>query len=265
MLTRALLALTRKEAPLRYIDTHAGAGRYDLSSEAAGRSPEWRFGVGRLFDALRTNEIQALLAPYIKLIADGANGARLTTYPGSPAIAQAMLRRQDVIALCELSPDEAGALAANLGEDRRLRIAVLDGYLALNAYLPPRERRGLVLIDPPFEAGQERRRLASALAKAIKKWPQGCYVVWRPIKDRGADQTFLEEIQSFGRPNILNIEHDTGRSSPPASELRRAGLVIVNPPYGLAEEVKALLAYLTPLLARGDGAGFLCDWLTPQA
>jgi 23S rRNA (adenine2030-N6)-methyltransferase len=123
----------------------------------------------------------------------------------------------------------------------------------------------LVLIDPPFEDDQERQRLVAALGMAIKKWHQGCYIVWRPIKDRLADRAFLDAIKRFDRPNILNIEHDIGRASSPAPMLRRAGLVIINPPYGLVDEVQILLAFLTPLLALGDGAGALCEWLTPPS
>ncbi len=262
-LVRALIALTKKDAPLRYIDTHAGAGRYDLTNDIAGRSPEWRYGIGRVLGASRASDIQALLEPYLALMPGHLPGEILTAYPGSPAIAQALLRRQDAIALCDLNPDEASALTANLRKDARLRIAVVDGYVALNAYVPPKERRGLVLIDPPFEAEQERRRLVDALTKAVRKWPQGCYLVWRPIKDRQEDQAFLEEIKSLGRPNVLNLELDVGRAAPPAPQLRRTGLIVVNPPYGLAGELEKLLAYLTPLLARGDGAASLCDWLTP--
>ena len=150
-LTRLFAYLVRKETALRFIDTHAGAGRYDLDSEAARRSPEWRDGVARLLKARPQGEVAQLLAPYLRAIGpfDEEHGRPLS-YPGSPALAQALLRPQDRIALCEAHDEERERLVAALGRDRRLSIAGTDGYTALNAYVPPKERRGLVLIDPPY-------------------------------------------------------------------------------------------------------------------
>ena len=261
ILTRALVALSGKDAPFRYIDTHAGAGRYDLTSEVAARSPEWRDGIDRLLKAPIPAPIAELLKPYLDAIgAKDAHGVPLA-YPGSPALAKALLRRGDRIALCEKNDGERAALVLALGKDSRLSIVGTDGYIALNAYVPPMERRGLVLVDPPFEATDERKRLADSVGRALKKWPRGCYVVWRPIKDRADDTALLAAIKAGGLPNILNIELDVGRAPPPVPGLRRAGLVIVNPPYGLVDEARALLAFLCPLLARGDGAAVTCEWL----
>ena len=188
---------------------------------------------------------------------------RPVSYPGSPAIALHLARANDVIALNEKHADERAVLEAALGKDRRTRIGGLDGYVALGALTPPKERRGLALIDPPFEEPGEHLRIAAALRTTLGKWPQGCYVIWRPIKDRQEDAAFLNSLKALGRPNVANIEHDVGRAPPPAPALRRAGLVIFNPPYRMFEEIQALLGYMTPLLARGDGAGFKCEWLTP--
>jgi len=259
VLARALVALKRKDAPFRYIDTHAGAGRYSLTDPMAERSPEWRDGIARLLRAPRSLDIQGLLAPYLATIGEPDADGGIANYPGSPAIAQRLLRRQDVLALCERNPEEALALRGHLGRDSRVRISTADGYVALNAYVPPKERRGLVLIDPPFEAETERERLTDAARNAVRKWPQGCYLIWRPIKDRAEDRRLLAQFADFGRPDLLNIEIDVGR----APGLRRAGLLIINSPFGLFEEARALLAYLTPLLARGDGADFVCERLTP--
>jgi len=264
VLARALVALTRKDAPFRYIDTHAGAGRYDLSGERGQRSPEWRDGIARLLAAVPpSSEVAQLLKPYLDAVGPAVAGHRPISYPGSPLIALRVARAQDVIAINEKNPDEREALEAALGKDRRLRIGALDGYVALGAQTPPKERRGLALIDPPFEEAMEHGRIAAALRAALGKWPQGCYVVWRPIKDRQEDAAFLAGLRELGRPNVANIEHDVGRAPPPAPALRRAGLVIVNPPYRVFDEIEALLIYLTPLLARGDGASFKCEWLTP--
>lgn len=263
ILARALVALTRKDAPFRYIDTHAGAGRYDLSGERAQRSPEWRDGVARLLGAPPPpSDIAQLLKPYLDAIGPDVADHRPAAYPGSPAIAQRLARAQDVIALNEKHPDERRALEQALGKDRRLRIGALDGYVALGAQTPPKERRGLALIDPPFEKPGEHGRVDAALRIALGKWPQGTYIVWRPIKDREEDAAFLSGLKELGRPNVANFEHDVGRAPPPAPALRRAGIVIVNPPHRVFEEIEALLMYLTPLLARGDGAGFKSGWLT---
>ena len=165
VLARILVYLTQKDAPLRFIDTHAGAGRYDLRSAEAKRSPEWRDGIARVLKASPPAPIAALLEPYLRAIGPHDAGGMPASYPGSPAIAQALLRPQDRIALCEAHPEEKEKLVAALGRDARLSIVGTDGYVALNAYCPPKERRGLVLIDPPFEEPDELKHVEEALAR----------------------------------------------------------------------------------------------------
>ena len=214
-LTRALAYLLRKDAAVRFIDTHAGAGRYDLASRAAERSPEWRDGIARLLKAKPPPDVSALLQPYLAAIGpfDEAEG-RPQSYPGSPTIAQAMLRPQDRMALSEAQPEEREKLVEALGRDSRLSIAPTDGYVALNAYVPPKERRGLVLIDPPYEEPQEAKNVETALAKAVAKWPHGVYMLWRPIKDERADKRFLRALADLETPNMLRIELDVGAIPP---------------------------------------------------
>jgi len=265
LLSRALLYLTRKDQPLRFIDTHAGVGRYDLGGDAAKRSPEWRDGIGRLLKAKPPAEISALLAPYLDAVGafDAAEGRPLS-YPGSPALAQALLRPQDRIALCEAHDEEREGLVAALGHDARLSITGTDGYVALNAYVPPKERRGLVLIDPPYEATHEAKRVEAALGKALFKWPRGVYMLWRPIKDEADDRHFLNSIAALGVGSPLRVELDVGPIAPGPNSpnpLRRTGLLFVNPPFGLIDEAKALMPYLTKLLTRGGEGSFVCDWL----
>ena len=269
ILARILVYLTQKDAALRFIDTHAGAGRYDLAGDAAKRSPEWRDGVARLLKARPQAEIAALLAPYLQAIGpfDEEEGRPLS-YPGSPALAQTLLRAQDRLALCEAHPQERAALAAAIGRDARVKIAETDGYAALNAYVPPLERRGLVLIDPPYEAPDESDRVEAALARALAKWPRGTYVLWRPIKDERDDAHFRNAIAAFGAPNMLRLEIDVGAIAPAPhspAPLRRTGLIVVNPPFRLIEEARLLTPWLAQLLRRGPGGSFVCDWLTPPA
>ena len=190
ILARILVYLARKDAPFRFIDTHAGAGRYDFAGAEAKRSPEWREGVARLLKASPPERVAALLEPYIRAIGPTDASGTPASYPGSPAIAQTLMRPQDRIALCEAHPEERERLVAALGHDGRLSIVGTDGFVALNAYLPPKERRGLVLIDPPFEAANEGERVEQALARALRKWPTGIYAAWRPIREPAPTPTF---------------------------------------------------------------------------
>jgi 23S rRNA (adenine2030-N6)-methyltransferase len=265
VLARILVHLARKDAPFRFIDTHAGAGRYDLSSAEAKRSPEWREGVARLIEASPPARIGAIIEPYLRAIGPSAGGAPLS-YPGSPAVAQTLMRAQDRIALCEAHPEERERLVAALGRDARLSIVGTDGYVALNAYLPPKERRGLVLIDPPFEAEDEPLRVVQALERAVRKWPNGTYLLWWPIRDAAHDARFLKSVAGLGAPNILRLELDVGPGPVGAQgqrPLARAGLLAVNPPHTLIDDAHLLLPWLSSLLARDGRGAHVCAWLTP--
>jgi 23S rRNA (adenine2030-N6)-methyltransferase len=264
-LARILIYLMRKETPVRFIDTHAGSGRYDLAGAEATRSPEWREGIGRVLTARPTAPVAELLSPYLRAVGPCDSEGRPASYPGSPAIAQTLLRAADRIALCEANPEEREALIAALGRDGRLSIVGTDGYVALNAYLPPKERRGLVLIDPPFEAPDEAAQVERALARAIHKWPTGVYLAWRPIREAQADSHFLNSIAALGAPNIVRLELDVGPGPVGAhgqKPLARAGLLIVNPPHTLIVEARALLPWLAQVLGRGETGRFVCAWLT---
>lgn len=265
VLARVLVYLARKESPFRFIDTHAGAGRYDLASEDAKRSPEWRDGIGRVLDARPPEPVAELLRPYIEAVGPRDSEGRPLLYPGSPAIAQVLMRPQDRIALSEANPAEREALIAALGRDRRLSIVGTDGYVALNAYLPPKERRGAVLIDPPFEAADEADRIARALERALGKWPGGTYIAWRPIREARADSHFLNAVAALGQPNILRLELDVGPGAAGAhgqEPLARAGLLIVNPPHTLSREARTLMPWLAEVLGRDGSGKHLNVWLT---
>jgi len=265
VLARILVHLMHKEAPFRFIDTHAGAGRYDLSGDEARRSPEWREGIARVLMARPPAPVGELLRPYLQAVGPHDAEGRPVAYPGSPAIAQTLMRAQDRIALCEASPDEREALIAALGRDRRLSIVSTDGYVALNAYLPPKERRGVILIDPPFEAPGEAGGIVHALERALRKWPTGAYVAWRPIRDARDDARFLNAVAALGAPNVLRLELDIGPGPIGAhgqEPLTRAGLLVVNPPHPLVGEARTLLPWLAQTLGRGEGGKQLCDWVT---
>jgi 23S rRNA (adenine2030-N6)-methyltransferase len=265
ILARVLVYLTQKPAPLRFIDTHAGAGRYDLGSEAGRRSPEWRGGIASILTASLPAPVAALLEPFLRAVGGYDESGMPFSYPGSPAIAQALLRPVDRIALSEAHPEERAKLVDTLGHDARLSIVATDGYVALNAYLPPKERRGLALIDPPFEAPDELERVERALAQALRKWPTGTYLAWRPVREKQADAHFLNSVAALNVPDILRLELDVGPGPVGAhgqKPLQRAGLLVVNPPHTLFAEARALMPWLAERLARAGKGEAVVEWLT---
>ena len=266
VLARILVQLGEKAAPFRVIDTHAGAGLYDLTAESATRTGEWRNGIGRLREATLPDDIRALLAPYLAAVSAVNPGSGLRRYPGSPLIALGLMRPQDRLVACELEPGAAKALAAHLRRDARARAVEIDGWVALNAYVPPKERRGVVLIDPPYEDKHEFARLAEALATAQRKWATGIFLLWYPIKERsGPDRlaaTLRRGASAKATATILRAELEW---DPDASgRLSGAGLIIVNPPWRLAEDLARLLAHLRSMLAPGVVGRGQVDWLAGQ-
>ncbi len=261
LLTRILLYLMRKDAPLRYLDTHSGVGRYDLSGEEALRTGEWREGIGRLLGADLPPAITALLEPYLALIPGTAEAPGI--YPGSPLIARSLLRKQDRLTFSELHDHDARRLTRALGGDKRCRILMMDGYQALKAGVPPLERRGLVLIDPPFEEQNEFERMALALEGAWAKWPTGTYALWYPLKLEGGVEAFRDYLSEgpVRKALCLELHVDHLRETGP---LKGCGLVVVNPPFVLEEEARELLPFLAACLAQGPGASWRSLWLTGE-
>ena len=264
VLCRILNYLRTKEAPFRVIDTHAGAGLYDLTSAEARRGAEWHDGIGRLMAEKLSAPVAALLSPYLDVIGALNERGRLKIYPGSPAIARAWLRPQDRLIACELEPKAATALAANMRGDARIKTLEIDGWTALSAYLPPPERRGLVLVDPPFEEDSDFFRLANALGVAHRKWPTGIYALWYPVKGRSEADALAKNLRKLGIPKILRAELTVAPLSDP-SRLNGCGLILVNPPWTLEDELSSLLPTLAGLLGRDGKGGFSLDWLAGEA
>ena len=261
VLVRIMAHLLVKPAPFRIIDTHAGAGRYDLFASEPSRSPEWRAGIGRLWDA-SADEMPALLVPYLDgvraLNPDGA----LRFYPGSPLIAAALLRPQDRSVACEIEPAAAGSLAKALRGHLNAKAVAIDGWTALGAYIPPKERRGLVLIDPPFEDANEFDRLPEALAAAYRKWPTGIYMLWYPIKERAAPDTLARRLRRCTISNMLRSELLLHPARAEAG-LIGSGLVVVNPPHTLERELRTFMPALARLLSLQASA--TTGWLVRPA
>jgi 23S rRNA (adenine2030-N6)-methyltransferase len=263
VLARVLVHLREKPAPFRVIDTHAGAGRYDLAGLEAGKTGEWRDGIARLTHATLPAEARALLAPYLDAVAALNRDGALAAYPGSPALVQVLMRKQDRLIACELEPQAAAALASNLRGDARSKAIALDGWTALSAYVPPKERRGLVLIDPPFEQPGEFTRLAQGLAGAHRKWPTGSYLLWYPIKEATEVKSFAGKLARLAIGKMLRVELIV-ESASAAEGLRGSGLILVNPPWTLHGELQVLLPVLAKVLSRGAAGEVRLDWLTGE-
>jgi 23S rRNA (adenine2030-N6)-methyltransferase len=253
--------LKAKDTAFRAIDTHAGIGLYDLAGDEASRTGEWREGIGRLWGTKRPTTLDALLKPYLDAVA-AANGASepapLTRYPGSPWIARHLFRKQDRLTAVELHPQDAGTLETLFAGDIQVRTIALDGWLALGAFVPPKERRGLVLVDPPFEKPDEFTTMLDAFTEAYRKWPTGIYALWYPVKDLVAVDRLRVTLAKSGIPRLLRAEL-TVRQRTAEGTFNGAGLVICNPPWRFAGPLKALLTGLQPLLAQGPGGGCLID------
>lgn len=256
ILLALLDALTAKDKPLCHLDTHAGAGRYCLDDAQARKSGEWRDGIGRLLSMPRVPEP---LRRYVDAIRACNPNGELKTYPGSPLLAANALRASDQLVLCELQDEEATALRSLFRNDPRVHVHQRDGYAALKALLPPAERRGLVLIDPPFEQQhQEFRVIEKALSEAHARWPAGVYAVWYPIKQRTTIKPFERWLASRRAQenmfkNVLIAELLVRAGDSPL-RLNGCGIAIVNAPWRFDAALAPLLPALKSALTQGAGA-----------
>lgn len=260
ILTRILAYLMRKEAAFRVIDTHAGVGLYDLLGDEAGRTGEWREGIARLMAAELPEPVAGLVAPYLAAVAAQNSDGQLRHYPGSPFITRHMLRDQDRLMALELHPADAEALRENFAGDIQTRVTQLDGWAAIGTHLPPKEKRGLVLVDPPFEVKGEFERMTQALVKAHARWPGGTYAFWYPIKDPRDVQSYAKALGATSIAKILRLELTIRLPSTPP-RLHGTGMVVVNPPFVLGEEMRTLLPILAGLLADEGRGRFHIEWI----
>jgi 23S rRNA (adenine2030-N6)-methyltransferase len=259
VLLALLESLQAKPTPFCYIDTHAGSGSYALDSLEAGKTHEYLDGIARL---LGVDGLPPLLARYRDCVLDGADGtAPLRHYPGSPMLAARLLRPGDQAQLCELHPEEAVRLRALLAHDPRLHVHQRDGYAALKALLPPVQKRGMVLIDSPYESQEaEYATISKALKTALQRWPDGIYAVWYPVKLRSQVQPFLRAIGQLPVKRVLRAEILVHAANTPL-RLNGAGMVVLNAPWDLDQRLRAAMAVLARLLAQGDAASWQLDWL----
>jgi 23S rRNA (adenine2030-N6)-methyltransferase len=263
VLTRLIEYLKLKDKAFRVIDTHAGIGRYDLSSVEAQKTGEWQGGIGRLLHAPLEPAAAELLAPYLDAVRSLNPDGDVLRYPGSPLIARHLMRKQDRLSAIELHPKDVARLKTLFASDFQARIIELDGWLALGAHLPPKEKRGVVLIDPPFEEAGEFDRLVDGLERAHKRWPGGIYALWYPIKDRKAVIAFRKALRQSGIPKLLDIEFEIRPASSDPS-LDGSGMLVVNPPFTLERELRAVLPSVHKLLAIGKPAHWSLEWLAGE-
>jgi 23S rRNA (adenine2030-N6)-methyltransferase len=262
VLARVIVQLRAKPGAFRVIDTHAGPGVTELTGPQASRTGEWHHGIERLLASRPTGAVAELLAPYLRAVAKINPDGRLVAYPGSSALAQTLMRAHDRLIACELEPNTAAQLTHSLRGDRRAKAVRIDGWTALAAYVPPKERRGAMLIDPPFEAAGEFTRIAEGLARAHRKWPTGIYLLWYPIKDPVETDAFARRLANLDIPKMLRAEVAVAPSHP--DRLSGSGLIIVNPPWLLERELAIMLPSLADILGDDREGHYRLSWLREE-
>ncbi|MEQ1438328.1 23S rRNA (adenine(2030)-N(6))-methyltransferase RlmJ [Fontimonas sp. SYSU GA230001] len=253
LLVELLSALNAKDAPWCYVETHGGAGLYPLDDAGAQRTGEARDGIVRVGDAATA---PPPLQPYLQLVRRANDGGAIRHYPGSPLFALMLARPQDRVIVCEKVTAVAAELRALLAGDARAAVHVRDGYESASL-LPPKERRGLVFVDPPFERPDEFDAAADFLASALKRFGNGVYALWYPYKNRYQTERWLRRLRSGLTHEALNLQIDTG--APSEGQMHACGLLVVHPPYAFAQNAPAVAAALRPLLALSERARTTCE------
>ena len=252
-------SLKEKEKPFLYLDTHAGAGRYQLSGEHAERTGEYLEGIARLWDQ---KNLPAITADYMQVLHKMNPDGELRYYPGSPEWARRLTRSQDRILLNEKHPEDGVMLKDNMKGDRRVAVHLGEGWHVPRALLPVAEKRALMLIDPPFEKLDEMKRCAESLKDAISRMRQTVVAIWYPIKDKRQLRRFYQDLAGSGAPKLLQVELFVHPLDTPNS-LNGSGLAIANPPWGLEEELRELMPWLAKKLGQTQG-GWQMEWLIAE-
>ena len=260
LLMRVLTYLTQKDAALAVLDAHAGIGRYDLTGPEALKTGEWRNGIGRLLSSEFPVELSVLLSPYLNAVHALNADATLRRYPGSPVLARSMLRRGDRLVLNELHPLDHATLFTIFANDRQVRVNSVDASQAVKAALPFREKRGLVLIDPAFEAADETTRVSRMVEHALARMANVCMMIWYPVTTRAFADAFVSALTFPGAKNVLLAELLV-RKPAENGGLAGSGVVIVNPPWTLHEEAKIILPALADVLGEDGQGRYRLEWL----
>ncbi|EGQ8324976.1 23S rRNA (adenine(2030)-N(6))-methyltransferase RlmJ [Vibrio cholerae] len=254
-----LNSLQQKEKPFVYHDTHSGVGRYDLTHEWSEKTGEYKQGIARVW---QQDNIPAELDSYLDAIRQLNQGETLRYYPGSPRVARAHLREQDRMVLTELHPSDYPLLEQEFHRDRQVSIYKEDGFARLKASLPPQERRGLVLIDPPYELAKEYRDVVRAIAQSYKRWATGIYAIWYPVVNRCDIDDMLQGLQGLEIRKILQIELGV---APDTNErgMTASGMIVINPPWTLESQMQSILPFLKQAIAPATGH-YKVEWVVPE-
>ena len=259
ILSLLLKSLHRKDAPFCYVDTHAGAGRYDLGSAAALKTGEFKDGVLRLWEADPLPD----LADYLAAVRALNPGNGLRHYPGSPMVARFFLRPKDRMVLLELQPEDCARLKIQFAGDRRVTVRAQDGYAGLKSLLPPQERRGLVLIDPPYETDDEFARVVDGLCIAHTRWASGIYALWYPVKNRPPVERLHRALMATGIRKMLLAEF-APYPEDSSFRLNGCGMIVINPPWQLEETLRSVLPRLLDVLRQHPSGRAGISWLVPE-
>lgn len=261
LLVGLIEALKTKQTPFCYFDSHAGSGRYDLAGDEASKTREAADGILRMLPQMRMPSALHIYLNLVRSLNERRAEHELTLYPGSPMLAQLLMREHDRAVLCELQPHEARNLKALFRDEAQVHVHQRDGYEAMRALLPPSEKRGLVLIDPAYEAQQQEfDSIQSALAETLKRWPSGCYAVWYPIKLRSGVQPFKRWLSRCQAAKVLNVElllHPDNSSL----RLNGCGMAILNPPWRFERAVEEITHSLCEHLAQSRFSEQHVEWL----
>ncbi|MFN3869438.1 MAG: 23S rRNA (adenine(2030)-N(6))-methyltransferase RlmJ, partial [Hyphomicrobiaceae bacterium] len=265
VLVLAIEHLKLKPQPFRVVDTHAGVGIYDLDGIEAGKTGEWQGGIGRLLGAELSPAATAIVAPYLAIVRRYVGernepAAATRRYPGSPLIARELLRSGDVLVANELHTEDRAGLEQTFFRDSQVKVLGLDGYLVAKSTLPPKERRGLVVIDPPFEVAGEFDRLHAAMMEVHRRFAGGIQLIWYPVKDAVAVECFKRQVAASPLPKTLFAELAIRSRTSGDGGLTASGVLVVNPPYTLPDRLAVALPELARVLSGGPTAGGRHDW-----
>lgn len=251
ILTRLLEYMKTKDKPFRVFDTHSGIGSYDLGSEQAAKTEEWQQGVKRVMEAEAPAAVNRLIGPWKDAVRAVGEGK----YPGSPRVAHGLLRKSDRLSLFELHEEDSQQLKQAFADDYQTRVYESDGWLAPVGHIPPKEKRGVMLVDPPFEDGKDFDRMIDVLKKCDQRWPGGVVALWYPVKRREHTDEWLETLSGLKFKDLINVELYI-REPRPVAMLNGCGMVILNPPYVLGEALHQIMPWLSETLKQDKGWGY---------
>jgi 23S rRNA (adenine2030-N6)-methyltransferase len=260
LLTGLMVSFHKKDKPFFYLDTHAGLGHYDLSHPWAAKNREYEHGISLL---MRQKEVPPSLADYVKLVRSDNPTGELRFYPGSPRVARKWLRAEDRMVLTELNRDDCAALGKLFAADRKVQVHCMDAYHGLKAFLPPPERRGLVLIDSSFDRAKEFSRIADALSIAHKRWATGTYAIWYPLMEPSAMLAFDRAIVATHVRKVLKLDFAL-EDEDWSLTMRGCGMLVVNPPWQFEDDASAMLQWLWPVMSVKKSGGVKVSWLVPE-